>query len=328
MMSTFPKPSRRGSYRDAGAAIVRVTGVRPAVLGLQPGIGAADELVMTPATLLPPVVSRPLTISVVMPAHNEERFLDSAVAEVVAGLHARRAAFEVIVVENGSTDTTAAVADRLAARYAEVRALRSPAPDYGRALRSGFEAAGGDVVVNFDVDFVDLEFLDAAVETVASAAWDRCPAVVVGSKRARGASDDRGGLRHAATAVFGTLLKVGFGLKVSDTHGIKLLRRAPLEAVVARCRFGLDIFDTELVLRAEREGLVVTERPVRVVETRPARTPITRRVPRTLAGLVRLRCALWAEGRHRGAIAVSPGRDRAVMGMAMSGRPTTFANAA
>ena len=266
---------------------------------------------MAPTTLLPPVVvSRPPTISVVMPAHNEARFLAPAVESVVAGLRARRAAFEVIVVENGSSDTTAAVADHLASAHPEVRALRSPAPDYGRALRTGFEAAGGDVVVNFDVDFVDLEFLDAAVESVASAARDRCPAIVVGSKRSRGASDDRGALRHAATAVFSTVLKVGFGLKVSDTHGIKLLRRAPLEAIVARCRFGLDIFDTELVLRAERAGLLVTERPVRVVETRPARTPITRRVPRTLAGLARLRCTFWSEGRPGAVVGATPGPAR------------------
>ena len=257
---------------------------------------------MSHTSLLEPAGSGPLTISVVMPAHNEERFLGLAVEEVVSGLHARHAAFEVIVVENGSTDGTATVADDLASAHPEVRSLRSPAPDYGRALRTGFEAAQGDVVVNFDVDFVDLDFLDCAVATVAAADGERCPALIVGSKRARGASDERSVLRHAATAVFSTLLKIGFGLKVSDTHGIKLLRKAPLEAVVARCRFGLDIFDTELVLRAEREGLLVTERPVRVVETRPARMPIARRVPRTLAGLLRLRGALWAERRRPAAV--------------------------
>ena len=56
-------------------------------------------------------------ISVVMPAHDEEPFLAAAVSEVVAGLRGRGGAFEIVVVENGSTDATAAVAAKLAGEY-------------------------------------------------------------------------------------------------------------------------------------------------------------------------------------------------------------------
>jgi len=80
-------------------------------------------------------------LSVVMPAHNEEDLLDKAVRAVVDGLRDRTRPFEVIIVENGSADRTGAVADALAAEIAEVRALSSPQPDYGRALRTGFLAA-------------------------------------------------------------------------------------------------------------------------------------------------------------------------------------------
>ena len=71
---------------------------------------------------------------------------------------------------------------------------------------------------------------------------------------------------------------------------------APLAEV---CRFGEDLFDTELVLRAERAGLATAEIPVKVVERRPARSTMCTRVPRTLRGLARLRIALWRESlRH------------------------------
>ena len=233
-------------------------------------------------------------LSVVMPAHNEEDLLDKAVHAVVDGLRDRGRAFEVLVVENGSTDRTAAVAASLADDVPEVRALSSPEPDYGRALRAGFLAAQGDVVVNFDVDYVDLEFLDAAVARVAA---DGGPVIVVGSKRSAGSRDERVPLRRLVTTVFSMVLRFGFGLRVSDTHGMKALRRAPLLPVVEACRFGTDLFDTELVLRAERAGLPTGELPVAVEELRPSRTPIVRRIPRTLAGLVRLRVALWREGR-------------------------------
>jgi len=233
-------------------------------------------------------------ISVVVPAHNEEAYLEAAVTGVVEGLRARGRRFEVVVAENGSTDATGDVADRLAAAHPEVRVLRSAVPDYGTALRAGFEAATGEMVVNFDVDLVDLGFLDRSVAIMEGGD----AAVVVGSKRSEGAEDERGLGRKVVTGVFAAVLHHGFGLRASDTHGLKLLRRRPLVEVVSACRFGADIFDTELVLRAERAGLAVLEIPVAVADQRPPRTPIVRRIPRTLLGLARLRRVLWAEARH------------------------------
>jgi glycosyltransferase AglD len=119
----------------------------------------------------------------------------------------------------------------------------------------------------------------------------------VASKRAPGSRDKRPWPRRFVTAVFSWLLRVGFSLSVSDTHGMKAMRRARIEPLVRRCRFASDLFDTELVIRAERAGLGVAELPARAEERRPSRTPIWRRVPRTLAGLVALRIALWREGR-------------------------------
>jgi glycosyltransferase involved in cell wall biosynthesis len=233
-------------------------------------------------------------LSVVMPAHNEEDLLDKAVHTVVDGLRDRHRTFEVVVVENGSQDRTAEIATALAAEVPEVTALTSPEPDYGRALRTGFLAATGDVIVNFDVDYTDLAFLDAAVAEVNA---EGGPVIVVGSKRSAGAQDERALPRRLVTTVFSLVLRYGFGLKVSDTHGMKALRREPLLPVVEACRFGTDLFDTELVLRAERSGLATAELPVTTEELRPSRTSITRRIPRTVRNLVRLRIALWRDRR-------------------------------
>jgi hypothetical protein len=64
---------------------------------------------------------------------------------------------------------------------------------------------------------------------------------------------------------------------------------------VAECRFAGDLFDTELILRTERAGYRVAELGVTVIDTRPPRTPIHKRIPRSLAGLARLRVVLWRE---------------------------------
>lgn len=239
-----------------------------------------------------------MRVSVVMPAHNEEDLLAGSVGAVVDALAQRGRPAEVLVVENGSTDRTAQVAKQLEADRPEVRVLSRPVADYGVALRAGFLEATGDIVVNFDVDYVDFGFFDRAVAAIEAHGG---PDVVVGSKRSPGADDARGMGRRLVTAVFATVLRLGFGLSVSDTHGLKALRRAALVPLVEACRFGTDLFDTELVLRAERAGLAVTEVPVVVRELRPSRTPIVRRIPRTLVGLARLRRALKPNRRARAA---------------------------
>jgi glycosyltransferase involved in cell wall biosynthesis len=233
-------------------------------------------------------------ISVVMPAHDEEPFLAKAVGEVVEGLRTWGGAFEIVVVENGSTDATAAVATKLAGEYPEVRALSLVQADYGNALRQGFLAADGRAVAIFDVDYYDLGFLERALEVIDKPDG---PSVVVGAKRGVGAEDTRARSRRLVTWTFSTILHVGFGLKVSDTHGMKVLRRDDVVNLVQRSKFGTDLFDTELVIRAERAGMRVDELPVRVEETRPSRTSIARRIPRSIVGLARLRMVLWKEGR-------------------------------
>ncbi|MBM3691681.1 MAG: glycosyltransferase family 2 protein [Actinobacteria bacterium] len=233
-----------------------------------------------------------IVLTVVLPAHNEAEILEASVADFVGGLRVRRIPFEVVVVENGSRDATPAIADRIATNHPEVSCCQLPAADYGNALRTGFLAARGATVVNFDVDFYDLGFVDDALLRMAEP--DQ-PVIVVGSKRAEGADDRRSPQRKLVTGVFSWVLQFGFGLRLSDTHGMKAMRRDPLVPIVERCQFGTDLFDTELILRAERAGLHAVELPVVVVERRPARSPIWRRIPRTLWGLVRLRILLGRE---------------------------------
>jgi glycosyltransferase involved in cell wall biosynthesis len=242
--------------------------------------------------------TRPIALTVVIPAFNEADMIERSIADVVDGLRARAVEFEVVVVENGSTDDTRARVEAVAARDREV-SLRSLArADYGEALRAGVLAATGQYIVIFDADYYDLDFLDRALVLMGT---DPAPAIVVGSKRAPGTRDDRPRGRRVITAAFALLLRGGFGLRVSDTHGMKVLDAGAVAPVAKRCRSGRDLFDTELVLRADRAGLLVVELPVTVAERRPSRTPIAGRALRTGVGLVNLRVTLWRERFRAGA---------------------------
>jgi glycosyltransferase involved in cell wall biosynthesis len=227
-----------------------------------------------------------------MPAHDEEASLAPAVREVVHGLRGRGLGFEVLVVENGSTDDTVAIAEALADELPEVSTFSLDEADYGLALKRGFASAAGDLVAIFDVDYYDLTFLDWALTVINEPDG---PAIVVASKRGAGSVDTRALSRRLVTSGFSLILRAGFGLEVTDTHGMKVLRRALLTELAATCRFGTDLFDTELILRAQRAGMKIVEIPVNVAETRPSRSSIARRIPRTVGGLIRLRLALWQE---------------------------------
>jgi glycosyltransferase AglD len=249
-----------------------------------------SEAVHGPPGDVTPDVS--IEVSIVMPAYNEQELLEATVVDVVEGQRARARSFELIICENGSTDDTLTLATRLGEKYPEVRVEHLGRPDYGAALHHGLVVARGRVVVNFDVDYYDLAFLDVAIERITGSGG---PALVVGSKRVDGSRDDRPALRKLVTATFALLLRVVFGLAASDTHGMKAMDRAVVEPIARSCRFGKDLFDTELILRAERAGFVIEEVPVVVAERRPPRTSILRRVLRTLIGLVTLRVALWRD---------------------------------
>lgn len=242
-----------------------------------------------------PMPASAVSLSVVMPAHNEEGYLELAVGEVAAELSARVASgflteAQLIVVENGSTDRTRSIAQRLADEIPTVTLLSLDRANYGAALRAGLLHSTSDVVVNFDVDYYDFGFLDGAVSLITDD--EDSYEVIVGSKRGEGAQDTRSWHRRLVTATFSTILRIGFGLNVSDTHGMKAMKRSSVLTLVNQCRQETDLFDTELVLRAERSGLRVTETPVRVEEKRPSRSPIAKRVIRTLWGLAKLRVVI------------------------------------
>jgi hypothetical protein len=232
-------------------------------------------------------------LSIVLPAHNEIALLGSTVTNLTTGLDERGLSYEIIVVENGSGDGTLRLARLLSAQLAELRVITLPVGDYGAALAAGFAAARGTYVVNFDVDYYDLTFLDAALAALES----KRAAIVVASKRAPGASDRRPLIRRLLTLGFATASRLTVGLEASDAHGMKAMQRDLVAPVVERCVMHGSLFDVEMVVRAGSAGLQVDELPAVVVERRSPRTPVWSRSVESLIGLVRLGLVLRREER-------------------------------
>src|SRR6516165_363925 len=114
-----------------------------------------------------------------MPAHNEASMVAASVDAVATGLRARGEEFEIIVVENGSSDATALIAADLADHDPAVLVRSLALADYGAAILEGIVRARGDLVVLFDVDYYDLDFLERAVARLRAPAPGDAPAAIV-----------------------------------------------------------------------------------------------------------------------------------------------------
>lgn len=226
---------------------------------------------------------RPLRLSAVIPVHNEQEILESTAHAVLAGFTDMEGVrlIELILSENGSVDNTRSIADRLAAEHPQIRVLLSDRPDYGAAMRAGFCAATGDCIVNFDADYYDFEFVRAALTVEAD--------IVIAAKNIAGSTDARATVRRAGSRCFGWLVRRLLRITTTETHGIKLYRREAIRDVLAAVRSTKDLFDTELVARAEWAGLRVAELPITTTEMRHSRSGILKRIPRTIVGLLVLR---------------------------------------
>ena len=240
------------------------------------------ESIILTERLIPTLAVLAETLTLVVPVYNEADFVPVALPRLVAAVEETGASYRILIVENGSTDGTAAVTREFAEGSA-VEVISLPEPDYGAAMRAGFLAAEGDWVVNLDIDYFSADFLRRVLDQPSGVD------LVIGSKRDPSSRDRRPMIRRLATLVFNLLLRTILDSGVSDTHGMKGFRRELVDDLAPKVISNRDLFDTELVVRAERAGYRIVEVPVQVEELRSARSSLLKRVPRTILGLLRIR---------------------------------------
>ena len=223
-----------------------------------------------------------LSISVVVPVYNEAAFISEALPSLVEAMNSVGSPYRILIVENGSGDGTADVAMRVA-EGSPVDVFSLPEADYGAAMRHGFLEARGDWVINFDIDYFSADFVRMVLSQPDSVD------LVIGSKRDPESDDRRPLIRRLATRVFNLLLRAILRSRVSDTHGMKGFRHRLVADLAPKVVSTMDLFDTELVVRAERTGYRIVEIPVTVAEMRTTKSSLIRRAPRTILGLIRIR---------------------------------------
>lgn len=204
-------------------------------------------------------------ISIIIPARNEELLINATIKDILNYLkQEKQNSFEVLVIINGSQDKTERLTIDIQKNNSKVRILKSKA-GYGFALREGLRKAKGDYIVIYNVDFYDFKLIDLIKIKLYGKDF------IIGSKRSHWAKDSRNIIRKLVSTLFNNYLKIFLGFKGSDTHGIKVMKREVIDKIFKKCKTTSGIFDTELVLRAQREGFKLADFPVIVSEKRPTR---------------------------------------------------------
>jgi glycosyltransferase involved in cell wall biosynthesis len=225
-------------------------------------------------------------VSIVIPIHDEAAFLESAISRLRRETQARGWSYEIILAEHGSRDHTAPIARELSSKGHDLRVLSIARRNYGEALKVAILAARGQFVICEDVAICDAEFHLRAIDLLAQRTVD----LVTGSEGNSGAPADRGLFARVASRFYVWLLRVLVGFRGSDTHGLKVFRRATVIPIVRRCVSDKEVFATELVVRAQRAGLAVREIPMTVAPRRTASIPWLKRV---IEAIVELTLLTW-----------------------------------
>ena len=199
-------------------------------------------------------------LSIIIPAHNEERRLPPTLKAIDAFLDHQAYDCEVLVVENGSQDLTAVVTEAYAADHPRVQLLREHGRGKGLAVRRGMLAATGEYRFVCDADLsMPIEELAKFLPPL-SGDYD----VAIGSREAAGAHRfNEPAFRHVQGRVFSDLVKLFALPGFEDTQcGFKCFRAAAANDLFAVQRFDGMSFDVEVLYVAQQRGYHIIEVPI------------------------------------------------------------------
>ena len=201
-----------------------------------------------------PATGTPPRVSVVIPCLNEAENIEECVSRALSVLEENAFAGEVIVVDNGSEDGSAALA-----RAAGATVIEEPRRGYGQAYLTGFEAAAGDYIVMIDADLTyDFEEIPHFV-----AELDAGAQLVMGNRMENIQPGAMSIISRIGNPILTGFLNLVHSSPIRDAHcGLRALRRDALPVLDLRST-GME-FASEMVIRAAKVHLDVREVPIKL----------------------------------------------------------------
>ncbi len=203
---------------------------------------------LTPFARTAAAADRPVDVSVLVPAKDEADNLPLFMEQAAAAFAGAPHRYEVIVIDDGSTDLTWAVLQTLAEQYPFLRLARHRAKrGIADALRTGFLAARGDVLVFYPAD---LQFKPEDIPRLAAPILAGESDMVTGFKEGKYE-------KAFVSGIYNGLSRLLFHVPVKDLNSVKAYRREIMEALPVR-----PDWHRYMIVIAAAQGFTVTEIPV------------------------------------------------------------------
>ena len=234
-----------------------------------------------------------MRILLVIPAHNEELFLGRTIHKIVEYIVSQNSfgdTFDILIVDNGSTDTTERIGLTLAQQYEHVNFKRIEAAGKGLAIRSGWMYGDYDYYCYIDAD---LAHEPASISLMISALQGGHD-VVVCSRTHRDSNIVRPWLRKFLTRGYNILLRLVFQVRFTDAQaGCKGISQKARQILLAMPPENGYFFDTRLLISAEKSGYEICDLPCVYIDPRSQRFGLVRVILYFLRKVFVFRIELW-----------------------------------
>lgn len=184
------------------------------------------------------------TVSIILPIHNQADHVVTVIEDYHAALGDLPVPWEIVLVENGSRDESAALCAELAMRYPSVRTLRADTAGWGRAVRTGLAAARGEFLCYTNSARTGADELRRALDAGMSR-----PDRVLKAERKHG----RAWFRALGSRLYNLEARLLFGLRLRDINGTPKLFHRRFEALLDLQRDD-DLIDLEFCIACHRHG--------------------------------------------------------------------------
>jgi glycosyltransferase involved in cell wall biosynthesis len=239
-----------------------------------------------------------MKIEFCLPAYNEEQILFGNTVKVLDFCQAQNWDFDwqIIILVNGSSDRTAAIAQELARlRPAEIKIKIFPSNGKGRVIREYYGQSQADILIYMDVDLaVALSDLPALLDGILKDDYD----LVMGSRLLHGAKIKRSLIRELSSQSYNLLSRLVLRHSFSDLQcGFKAITKSGFAKIRPYLQENFWFFDTEFIAFAKYSGLKIKEIPVSWEENRYQERKSHIRLLNDsisfIVQLIRLRRRLW-----------------------------------
>jgi dolichol-phosphate mannosyltransferase len=202
-----------------------------------------------------------LDLSFVIPAYNEEDYIEGTLGTIEAIIMGKKLSYEIVVVDDGSGDSTLAKAKTYAGKNGHVRVISySKNTGKGYAVKTGFMKATGNVVFFTDSDMeIDLGKISDYIEALKQGD------IVIASKKHSASKTTVPLSRRILSECFNALVRLLTGVPLKDTQsGLKAMKKSAFTNIFPRLAVKRYAFDVELLAVANLYGLKIVEMPVNI----------------------------------------------------------------